>query len=125
MRFLQEVSSSTPFMLLVKLLVLKVLTASLLLASTVTIGMLVESMAGKAGACHATFQDSTPFRFCEGQRAVDFFGEQVSSFSLVLGQPVVDGNVAVCLSLPARVSWLQLLWHRDDVQRCHWRGVTV
>jgi hypothetical protein len=44
----------------------------------VTIGMLVESMAGKAGACHAAFQDSTPFRFCEGQRAVDYFGEQVS-----------------------------------------------
>jgi DNA-directed RNA polymerase I subunit RPA2 len=52
----------------------------------VTIGMLVESMAGKAGACHATFQDSTPFRFCEGQRAVDFFGEQVcrNKFALAL-----------------------------------------
>lgn len=47
--------------------------------SRMTIGMLVESMAGKAGACHATFQDSTPFRFCEGQRAVDFFGEQLAS----------------------------------------------
>lgn len=39
--------------------------------------MLVELMAGKAGACHANFQDSTPFRFGEGQRAVDYFGEQV------------------------------------------------
>lgn len=45
--------------------------------NAVTIGMLVELMAGKAGACHANFQDSTPFRFGEGQRAVDYFGEQV------------------------------------------------
>ena len=46
--------------------------------SAVTIGMLVELMAGKSGACHANFQDSTPFRFGEGQRAVDYFGDQVT-----------------------------------------------
>ena len=44
--------------------------------SRMTIGMLVESMAGKAGALHGKFQDSTPFRFHEeeGNRAVDYFG---------------------------------------------------
>jgi DNA-directed RNA polymerase I subunit RPA2 len=38
---------------------------------------LVESMAGKAGACHGMFQDATPFQFNERQRAVDYFGDQL------------------------------------------------
>jgi DNA-directed RNA polymerase I subunit RPA2 len=49
-----------------------------------TIGMLVESLAGKAGAMHGVFQDGTPFRFADdsedgvsGTRAVDYFGEQL------------------------------------------------
>lgn len=45
--------------------------------SRMTIGMLIESMAGKAGACHGTYQDSTPFRFDEGHRALDHFGTQL------------------------------------------------
>jgi DNA-directed RNA polymerase I subunit RPA2 len=45
--------------------------------SRMTIGMLVEMMAGKAGALHGTFQDATPFRFGERQRAVDHFGQQL------------------------------------------------
>lgn len=47
--------------------------------SRMTIGMLVESMAGKAGALHGVFQDATPFRFNEQQRAVDHFGEQLAA----------------------------------------------
>jgi DNA-directed RNA polymerase I subunit RPA2 len=42
-----------------------------------TIGMLLESMAGKAGACHGVAQEATPFRFSEKHRAVDYFGEQL------------------------------------------------
>ncbi len=42
-----------------------------------TIGMLVESMAGKAGALHGKFQDGTPFKFDEKHRAVDYFGQQL------------------------------------------------
>lgn len=45
--------------------------------SRMTIGMMVESMAGKAAAAHGVFQDSTPFRFDERRRAVDYFGEQL------------------------------------------------
>jgi len=45
--------------------------------SRMTIGMLLETMAGKAGAMHAVVQDGTPFRFSEKHRAVDHFGEQL------------------------------------------------
>ena len=45
--------------------------------SRMTIGMLIESMAGKAGAIHGCFQDSSPFKFHEEQKAIDFVGEQL------------------------------------------------
>jgi DNA-directed RNA polymerase I subunit RPA2 len=46
-----------------------------------TIGMFVESLAGKAGALHGIAQDSTPFRFDEQNTAVDFFGHQLMKVS--------------------------------------------
>lgn len=45
--------------------------------SRMTIGMMVENMAGKSGALHGMFHDSTPFRFDEKCRAIDYFGEQL------------------------------------------------
>jgi len=45
--------------------------------SRMTIGMLIESMAGKAGSLHGFFQDATPFQFHEKNRAIDYFGEQL------------------------------------------------
>jgi DNA-directed RNA polymerase I subunit RPA2 len=45
--------------------------------SRMTIGMFVESLAGKAGALHGLAQDSTPFRFDEENTAGDYFGEQL------------------------------------------------
>merc|ERR1719460_108494 len=45
--------------------------------SRMTIGMLLESMAGKAGASHAMPQDATAFQFSERRRAADQFGEQL------------------------------------------------
>ena len=45
--------------------------------SRMTIGMLIESMAGKAGALHGIFQDGTPFQFHEEHTAVDYIGEQL------------------------------------------------
>jgi DNA-directed RNA polymerase I subunit RPA2 len=49
--------------------------------SRMTIGMLVESMAGKAGALHGHYQDATPFTFHEsGEKvSVDYFGEQLQA----------------------------------------------
>lgn len=45
--------------------------------SRMTIGMFVESLAGKAGALHGLAQDSTPFRFDEENTAADYFGHQL------------------------------------------------
>lgn len=46
--------------------------------SRMTVGMLVESMAGKVGALSGKFQDSTPFRFDDNHSALEHFGEQLA-----------------------------------------------
>lgn len=45
--------------------------------SRMTIGMLLESMAGKSGALLGEDQNATPFEFDEQDRAVDYFGKQL------------------------------------------------
>ncbi len=45
--------------------------------SRMTIGMFIESLAGKAGALHGLAQDSTPFKFDEENTAADYFGHQL------------------------------------------------
>lgn len=45
--------------------------------SRMTIGMFVESLAGKAGALHGISQDATPWTFGEEDTPADFFGEQL------------------------------------------------
>lgn len=45
--------------------------------SRMTIGMFVESLAGKAGALHGIAQDSTPWKFNEQDTPADYFGEQL------------------------------------------------
>ncbi|CCJ29126.1 unnamed protein product [Pneumocystis jirovecii] len=45
--------------------------------SRMTIGMFIESMAGKAGALHGLIEDSTPFIFNEENTAADYFGKQL------------------------------------------------
>lgn len=45
--------------------------------SRMTIGMFVESLAGKSGTLHGLAQDSTPFRFDEQNTAADYFGHQL------------------------------------------------
>ncbi|KAL8707521.1 MAG: hypothetical protein Q9220_007463 [cf. Caloplaca sp. 1 TL-2023] len=45
--------------------------------SRMTIGMFVESLAGKSGALHGLAQDSSPWRFDEENTAGNYFGEQL------------------------------------------------
>lgn len=47
--------------------------------SRMTIGMFVESLAGKAGALHGIAQDATPWIFNEDDTPADYFGEQLKS----------------------------------------------
>jgi DNA-directed RNA polymerase I subunit RPA2 len=47
--------------------------------SRMTIGMLLESMAGKSCALAGKTQDSTPFKFNEKQRAVDYVGSELAA----------------------------------------------
>ncbi|KIY73963.1 DNA-directed RNA polymerase I polypeptide 2 [Cylindrobasidium torrendii FP15055 ss-10] len=61
--------------------------------SRMTIGMLVESMAGKAGAMHGLAQDATPFRFSEQDTAVDYFGDQLlkAGYNFYGNEPMYSG----------------------------------
>ncbi|KAL7481374.1 hypothetical protein ACHAW6_007059 [Cyclotella cf. meneghiniana] len=73
--------------------------------SRMTIGMLIESMAGKSGSCHGIFQarpvhDATPFTFHESgdKIAVDYFGEQLQAagYNYYGSEPLYSG-VSGCL----------------------------
>jgi len=68
--------------------------------SRMTIGMLIESMAGKSGALHGMFQDATPFSFHEtsDKLAVDYFGEQLqeAGYNYYGSEPLYSG-VSGCL----------------------------
>ncbi|RKO97790.1 beta and beta-prime subunits of DNA dependent RNA-polymerase, partial [Caulochytrium protostelioides] len=61
--------------------------------SRMTIGMFVESLAGKAGALHGYAQDATPFRFSEDYPAADHFGEQLraAGFNYHGNEPMYSG----------------------------------
>jgi DNA-directed RNA polymerase I subunit RPA2 len=61
--------------------------------SRMTIGMLVESMAGKSGAMHGLAQDATPFQFTEEDTAVDYFGKQLlaSGYNYYGNEPMYSG----------------------------------
>ena len=60
-----------------------------------TIGMLIESMAGKGGALHGHFQESTPFSFHDSgdKNAINHFGEQLQAagFSYYGSEPLYSG----------------------------------
>ena len=43
-----------------------------------TVGMLVESMAGKSGCLHGVVHDATPFQYDEHNTAVEYFGSQLA-----------------------------------------------
>jgi DNA-directed RNA polymerase I subunit RPA2 len=62
--------------------------------SRMTIGMLIESMAGKAGAMHGMFQDGSPFQFHEQNKAVDYIGHQLvkSGYNYYGSEPLYSGQ---------------------------------
>lgn len=63
--------------------------------SRMTIGMFIESLAGKAGALHGLAQDSTPWRFNDaaGETAADYFGHQLkrAGFNYHGNEPMYSG----------------------------------
>jgi len=61
--------------------------------SRMTIGMLVESLAGKSGSLHGFSPDATPFQFDENNRAVDYFGEQLvkAGYNFYGTEPMYSG----------------------------------
>ncbi|KAF1942451.1 beta and beta-prime subunits of DNA dependent RNA-polymerase [Clathrospora elynae] len=61
--------------------------------SRMTIGMFVESLAGKSGALHGIAQDSTPFKFDEQNTAVDHFGHQLmkAGYNYYGNEPMYSG----------------------------------
>jgi DNA-directed RNA polymerase I subunit RPA2 len=61
--------------------------------SRMTIGMFVESMAGKAGALHGLTQDATPFRFNEQDTPAAYFGEQLraAGYNYYGNEPMYSG----------------------------------
>ena len=61
--------------------------------SRMTIGMFIESLAGKAGSLHGISQDATPFSFNEVETAGDFFGEQLKAagFNYYGNEPMYSG----------------------------------
>ena len=61
--------------------------------SRMTIGMFVESMAGKSGALHGLAQDSTPFSFDEENTAGNFFGDQLrqAGYNFYGNEPMYSG----------------------------------
>ncbi|CAB4021290.1 DNA-directed RNA polymerase I subunit RPA2-like [Paramuricea clavata] len=45
--------------------------------SRMTIGMMIESMAGKSASMHGLVHDATPFTFSEDNSAIDYFGKML------------------------------------------------
>ncbi|SLM35994.1 dna-directed rna polymerase i subunit beta [Lasallia pustulata] len=61
--------------------------------SRMTIGMFIESLAGKAGALHGIAQDSAPWRFDEENTAGDYFGTQLlrAGYNFHGNEPMYSG----------------------------------
>mmetsp|Transcript_9236 Transcript_9236/g.37844 ORF Transcript_9236/g.37844 Transcript_9236/m.37844 type:complete len:1005 (-) Transcript_9236:1999-5013(-) len=70
--------------------------------SRMTIGMLVESLAGKCGALHGLRHDGTPFTFCSGSGPVVYFGEQLRTAGYsYFGSERVQGVCVHCTDFHA------------------------
>ncbi|VEU22230.1 DEKNAAC103236 [Brettanomyces naardenensis] len=61
--------------------------------SRMTIGMFVESMAGKSGALHGISQDCTPWQFDESDTPLEYFGNQLAKagYNYYGNEPMYSG----------------------------------
>ncbi|SCU84968.1 LANO_0C02938g1_1 [Lachancea nothofagi CBS 11611] len=61
--------------------------------SRMTIGMFVESLAGKAGALHGMAHDATPWTFSEKDTPADYFGDQLkeAGYNFHGNEPMYSG----------------------------------
>jgi DNA-directed RNA polymerase I subunit RPA2 len=61
--------------------------------SRMTIGMFVESIAGKSGALHGHAQDATPFKFNEENIPQEYFGKELvdAGFNYHGNEPMYSG----------------------------------
>ncbi|KAI9892084.1 MAG: DNA-directed RNA polymerase I subunit RPA2 [Vezdaea aestivalis] len=61
--------------------------------SRMTIGMFMESLAGKSGSLHGFSQDCTPWSFDEKHRAHEYFGEQlrIAGYNYYGNEPMYSG----------------------------------
>jgi DNA-directed RNA polymerase I subunit RPA2 len=85
--------------------------------SRMTIGMFVESLAGKSGALHGLAQDSTPFKFKDkaGETAIEYFGHQLmkAGYNFYGNEPMYSGITGEELGTDIYVGvvYYQLLRH--------------
>ena len=98
--------------------------------SRMTIGMFIESLAGKAGALHGLAQDSTPFRFDEENTAGDYFGEQLrqAGFNFHGNEPMYSGITGeeLAADIYMGVVYYQRLRHMvNDKYQVRTRGPVV
>lgn len=61
--------------------------------SRMTIGMFIESLAGKSGSLQGSAKDSTPFQFDEDHPPSEYFGEELAAagFNYYGNEPMYSG----------------------------------
>jgi DNA-directed RNA polymerase I subunit RPA2 len=57
--------------------------------------MMIENMAGKAGALHGHVHDATPFKFSEDDPAIDYFGQLLEKGTISLCSANVEIQVQI------------------------------
>jgi DNA-directed RNA polymerase I subunit RPA2 len=90
--------------------------------SRMTIGMLVESMAGKSGSLHAIYQDGSPFQFNEQNTAVKHFGDQLvkAGYNYYGNEPMYSGTTGQIFQADIYLGVMYFC-----VTHCLWRRLCI